>query len=147
MAGNDDRGTRRVLERLSGAECMELISKATVGRLVYTSRYGPVALPFEYKMHEGSIIFRTYRAVFTEEDLRTDIPHAEYGVVVEIDQTDTERREGWIVIVQGPAHHIDSDAERSKIADVGLESWIEGEPEHFIRVTPTTVAGQRIRPA
>ena len=55
MAGNEDRGARRVLERLSGAECMELISNATVGRLVYTSRYGPV--------------FRTYRAIFTEEDL------------------------------------------------------------------------------
>jgi len=69
MAGNEDRGARRVLERLSGAECMELISNATVGRLVYTSRYGPVARPFEYKIHEGSIVFRTYRAIFTEEDL------------------------------------------------------------------------------
>ena len=144
MAGNEDRGTSRVIERLSDAECMELISSATVGRLVYTSRYGPVALPFEYKMHEGSIVFRTYRAVFTEEDLRTDIPYAEYGVVVEIDQTDTERHAGWIVIVQGPAHHVDSDAERSAIADLGLESWVEGEPEHFIRVAPTTVAGQRL---
>ena len=101
MASNQDRGTRRVLERLSDAECVELISNATVDRLVYTSRYGPVALPFEYKMHDGSIVFRTYRAMFTEEDLRTDIPDAEYGVVVEIDQTDTDRREGWIVIVQG----------------------------------------------
>jgi nitroimidazol reductase NimA-like FMN-containing flavoprotein (pyridoxamine 5'-phosphate oxidase superfamily) len=145
MAGNQDRGTRRVLERLSAAECMELISSATIGRLVYISRYGPVALPFEYKMHDGSIVFRTYRAIFTEEDLRTDIPDAEYGVVVEIDQTDTDRREGWIVIVQGPAHHLDSEAEHSKIAEIGLESWIDGEPEHFIRVTPTTVMGQRLR--
>ena len=147
MAGNEDRGMQRLLERLSDAECMELISNATVGRLVYTSRYGPVALPFEYRLREGSIFFRTYRAVFTEEDLRTDIPDAEYGVVVEIDRTDTERREGWIVIVRGPAHHLDSNAELSTIADVGLESWIDGEPEHFIRVTPTTVAGQRLRPA
>jgi hypothetical protein len=45
-------------------------------RLIYNSRYGPVALPSEYKIHEGSIVFRTYRVTFTEEDLRTGIAHA-----------------------------------------------------------------------
>jgi nitroimidazol reductase NimA-like FMN-containing flavoprotein (pyridoxamine 5'-phosphate oxidase superfamily) len=137
---------RRVLERLSDAECMDLLSAGTIARLVYTSQYGPVALPFEYRMYQGSIVFRTYRATFTEEDLRTDIEHADYGVAVEIDRTDPERREGWTVIVRGPAHHMDSEAERSAIAEVDLESWIEGEPEHFIRVTPTSVQGIRIRP-
>ena len=38
----------------------------------------PVALPSEYKIHEGSIVFRTYRVTFTEEDLRTGIAQAEY---------------------------------------------------------------------
>jgi len=38
-------------------ECMELLSTAKIGRLVYNSRYGPVAVPSEYKIHEGSIVF------------------------------------------------------------------------------------------
>ncbi|MBO0830561.1 MAG: pyridoxamine 5'-phosphate oxidase family protein [Actinobacteria bacterium] len=124
---------------------MDLLNAGTVARLVYTSQYGPLALPFEYRMFGGSIVFRTYRVTLTEEDLRNDIPHAEYGVAVEIDRTDPERREGWIVIAQGPAHHVDTEAERSASADIDLDSWIEGEPEHFIRVTPTRVAGMRIR--
>jgi len=66
---------------------------------------------------------------------------------VEVDQTDPEAREGWVVIVQGAAHHIDTEAERAAIADLGLESWVEGEPEHFIRVSPSQIGGQRIRPA
>jgi uncharacterized protein len=151
MSANDSSesatGARRVLEQLGDAECMELLRAGRVARLVYDSRYGPVALPFEYQMHQGSIVFRTYRTLLTEEDLRTGIPDADYDVAVEIDQTDPEARAGWIVIVWGAAHNVDTEAERAAIAGVDLESWIEGEPQHFIRVTPLRVAGQRLRPA
>ena len=127
---------------------MELLSTpGRIGRLIYNSRYGPVALPSEYKIHEGSIVFRTYRVTFTEEDLRTGIAHAEYQVVVEVDQTDPEAREGWVVLVRGTAHQVDTEAERASISDIGLESWVEGEPEHFIRVDPISITGQRLRPA
>jgi nitroimidazol reductase NimA-like FMN-containing flavoprotein (pyridoxamine 5'-phosphate oxidase superfamily) len=138
---------RRVMEPLDEAECMELLSTRRIGRLVYTSRYGPMALPSEYKIHKGSIVFRTYRTTFTEEDLRTGIEHAEYQVVVEADQADPDAREAWMVIVRGTAHHLDTEAERASIADIGLKSWLEGEPEHFIRVDPISVRGQRIRSA
>jgi nitroimidazol reductase NimA-like FMN-containing flavoprotein (pyridoxamine 5'-phosphate oxidase superfamily) len=136
---------RRVVERLDEAECMDLLSTARIGRLVYHSRYGLVAVPSEYRIHEGSIVFRTYRTLFTEEDLRTGIAYAEYNVALEVDQTDPEAREGWMVLVQGAAHHIDTEAERAAIADLGLESWVEGEPEHFIRVNPNEIGGQRLR--
>jgi nitroimidazol reductase NimA-like FMN-containing flavoprotein (pyridoxamine 5'-phosphate oxidase superfamily) len=138
---------RSVVQRLDEAECMELLGNGRIGRLIYNSRYGPVALPSEYKIHEGSIIFRTYRTTFTEEDLRTGIAHADYQVAFEADQTDPDAREGWLVLVLGTAHHIDTEAERASIADVGLKSWVEGEPEHFIRVDPIRVAGQRLRQA
>jgi hypothetical protein len=104
-----------------------------------------VALPSEYKIHEGSIVFLTYRTLFTEEDLRTGIAHAEYQVAVEVDQTDPEAREGWLVLVRGAAHHLDTEAERASIASLGLKPWVEGEPEHFIRVNPTGIGGQRLR--
>jgi nitroimidazol reductase NimA-like FMN-containing flavoprotein (pyridoxamine 5'-phosphate oxidase superfamily) len=138
---------RRVVERLDEAECMELLSTGRIGRLIYNGRYGAVALPSEYKIHDGSIVFRTYRIAFTEEDLRTGIAHAEYEVTLEVDQTDPEAREGWLVLVRGTAHHLDTEDERASIADIGLESWVEGEPEHFIRVDPISIRGQRLRRA
>ena len=141
-----DTGARRVVERLDEASCTELLSTGRIARLIYNSRFGPVALPSEYKIHEGSIVFRTYRATFTEEDLRTGIAHAEYQVVVEVDHIDPDAREGWVVLVRGTAHQVDTEAERASISNVGLESWVEGEPEHFIRVEPISIAGQRIRP-
>jgi nitroimidazol reductase NimA-like FMN-containing flavoprotein (pyridoxamine 5'-phosphate oxidase superfamily) len=142
-----EKAARRVVERLDEAACMELLSTGTIARLIYNSRYGPVALPSEYKIHEGSIVFRTYRVTFTEEDLRTGIAHAEYQVVVEVDHIDPEAREGWVVLVRGTAHQVDTEAERASVSNIGLESWVEGEPEHFIRVAPISIAGQRIRPA
>jgi hypothetical protein len=98
-------------------------------------------------MHDGSIVFRTYRLTFTEEDLRTGIAQAEYQVVVEVDQVDPEVHEGWVVLVRGTAHHVDTEAERASISTVGLQSWVEAEPEHFIRVVPISIAGQRLRSA
>ena len=126
---------------------MELLSHRGFGRLIYNSRYGPVALPSEYKILDGSIVIPTYRTLFTEEDLRTGIAHAEYQVAVEVDQTDPEAREGWLVLVRGSAHHLDTEAERASIASLGLKPWVKGEPEHFIRVNPTSIAGQRLRQA
>jgi nitroimidazol reductase NimA-like FMN-containing flavoprotein (pyridoxamine 5'-phosphate oxidase superfamily) len=140
--------SRRVVEQLDEAACLELLSTGRIGRLIYNSRYGPVALPSEYEIHDDeSIVFRTYLVTFTEEDLRTGIAHAEYQVVVEVDQIDPDAREAWVVLVRGTAHHVDTEAERASIGNVGLESWVEGEPEHFIRVVPVSIAGQRLRSA
>jgi len=137
---------RRVTEALDEAESMELLATAGVGRLVYTSRYGPVALPVEYMVYEGSVVVRAW-ATSTEEDLRTGIAHAEYVVALEADQVDLEAREGWFVLVRGAAHHLDTEAERAPISDAGLAPWTEGEPEHFIRVNPTGIWGNRVRRA
>jgi Pyridoxamine 5'-phosphate oxidase len=57
---------RREVEQLDEAACLELLSTGRVGRLIYNSRYGLVALPLEYRMHDGSIVFRTYRVTLLE---------------------------------------------------------------------------------
>jgi nitroimidazol reductase NimA-like FMN-containing flavoprotein (pyridoxamine 5'-phosphate oxidase superfamily) len=136
---------RRVVQRLDEAECLRLLGIRGLGRLVYNSRYGPMALPVEYAVHEGSIVFRTTQDTFTDEDLRTGIAHAEYHVALEVDQIDLATREGWTVLIRGAAHHLDTEAERASILSTGVEPWIEGEPEHAIRINPTRIWGHRIR--
>jgi hypothetical protein len=136
-----------VLEPLGEAEGMKLLANGRLGRLVYTSRYGPTALPITYKIDEGSIVVGTWDPVLLDEDLRTGIAKAEYQVAVEADWIDVEAREGWFVLVRGAAHHLDTEAERMSFIDAGLEPWIEGVPAHFIRVNPTNITGNRIRRA
>jgi Pyridoxamine 5'-phosphate oxidase len=138
-------GGWRVLELLGEAECMELLASAMLGRLFYTSRYGPTALPVVYKIDKGSIVLGTWDPVLFDEDLRTGIAQAEYEVVVEVDQIDTEAREGWFVLVRGAAHHLDTEAEYESFIGAGLEPWVEGVPPHFIRVNLASTWGNRIR--
>jgi nitroimidazol reductase NimA-like FMN-containing flavoprotein (pyridoxamine 5'-phosphate oxidase superfamily) len=136
-----------VADRLSEAECMELLASGGVGRLVFTSRYGPTALPTVYRIDGESIVLGTWDPALFEEDLRTGIAHADYQVAVEADQIDPEARAGWFVLARGAAHHLDTEAERAPFIDAGLEPWVEGVPAHFIRVTPTSFFGLRGRRA
>jgi hypothetical protein len=147
VAPGPGASARRVLKRLTAAEYRELLVDGGVGRLVYTSRYGLTALPVAYKIDEGSVVLGTWDPALFDEDLRTGIAQADYQVVVEVDQIDGEAREGWFVLVRGPAHHLDTEAERAPFMDAGLEPWIEGVPAHFIRVNPTTIYGNRVRRA
>jgi hypothetical protein len=137
----------RVLEPLGEDECMELLASVRLGRLVYTSRYGPTALPVNYTIDEGSVVMGTWDPVLFDQDLRTGIAQAEYQIAMEVDQIDVEAREGWFVLLRGAAHHLDTDAERESFVDAGLEPWLKGIPAHYIRVTPTSMRGNRIRPA
>jgi nitroimidazol reductase NimA-like FMN-containing flavoprotein (pyridoxamine 5'-phosphate oxidase superfamily) len=136
---------RRVVELLSEADSLALLASRKLGRLVYTSRYGLTALPVTYRVDDGSVVLGTWDPVLFDEDLRTGIAHAEYHVAVEADQIDVDAREGWFVLVQGAAHHLDTDEERAPFIDAGLEPWVEGVPAHFIRVNPTSIWGNRTR--
>src|SRR5215470_7439594 len=127
-------GVQRVVDPLGEAECWELLASGRLGRLVYNSRYGPTALPVVYITDGRSIVLGTWDPILFDEDLRTGIAQAEYQVAVEVDQIDVDAREGWIVLVRGAAHHLDTEAERAPFIDAGLEPWIEGVPVHFIRV-------------
>ncbi len=135
----------RVIERLDERECLRLIGAGRLGRLAYTGRFGPTVLPVLYKLHEGAIFFRTVQDTFTEEDLRTGIAHADYQVGFEVDQYDPETLDGWVVLVVGPAHVVDTDAERAPIISAGDDPWPEAESEHLVRVQPTRIGGRRRR--
>jgi nitroimidazol reductase NimA-like FMN-containing flavoprotein (pyridoxamine 5'-phosphate oxidase superfamily) len=134
-----------VLETLDEAECLRLIAPGGIGRLVFAGRYDLTVLPVNYKLHNGAILFRTTQDSTTEEDLRTGIAHAEYRVAFEIDAFDVQAREGWSVLIQGPAHHLDSESERAEALAAGVEAWPGGRREHFIRITPARITGRRIR--
>jgi len=125
---------------------MGLLADGGMGRLVFNSRYGLTALPVMYKIDGRSIVLGTWDPVF-DEDLRTGIEYADYQVAVEADQIDQQAHQGWIVLARGAAHHLDTEAERARFLNAGLEPWVEEVPAHFIQVSPTSIFGIRVRPA
>lgn len=134
-----------MLEELDEAECLRLIAGGGIGRLVFAGRFDLTVLPVNYKVHDGAILFLTTLHGATDEDLRTGIEHAEYRVAFEVDEFDQTAREGWSVLVQGPAHHLDSDSERADAQTAGVVPWPDGVRDHFIRITPARITGRRIR--
>ena len=136
-----------VIEELDEAESLRLIAPGGVGRIAYVSRFGPAVLPVNYKWHDGAIVFRTARHSALDEDLQTGIAGGEYMVAFEIDEIDFAGRRGWSVLIQGPAHHVEAEAERQAAAAAGVEAWAGGERELFLRIVPHRVTGRRIKPA
>jgi nitroimidazol reductase NimA-like FMN-containing flavoprotein (pyridoxamine 5'-phosphate oxidase superfamily) len=135
----------RTIEDLSEDECLRLIAPGGIGRIAYQGRFGPAVLPVNYKLHEGAIVFRTARHSPLDEDLQTGIASADYVVAFEIDEIDTAARMGWSVLVQGPAHRVESEAERASATRAGVEPWPGGQRELFVRVIPSRVTGRRIQ--
>ena len=145
MSDTTDR--RPVLEELDEAECLRLIEPGGIGRIAYSGRYGLTVFPVNYRLYEGTIVFRTAQDSPTDTDLRTGIANAEYRVAFEIDQIDLAAREGWSVLLQGPLHHVESDAERAAVLEAGVETWPDGARELFLRIVPSRITGRRIRQA
>ena len=133
-----------MLEELDEAECLRLIASGGIGRIGYSGRYGPTVMPVNYRLYEGTIVFRTTPDSTTDEDLRTGIANAEYKVAFEIDDFNTAARTGWSVLIQGSAHHVESEAERASVAGAGVDPWPGGDRELFLRIMPSRVTGRRV---
>ena len=136
----------RVIEELDEDTCLQLISQEGIGRIAYAGRFGLVVLPVNYTLHDGAVVFRTAEHGPLDEDLRTGIEGAEYKVAFEIDDIDLAERQGWSVLIQGPAHHV-TGAERDAAVRAGIQALAPGERELFVRIVPSRITGRRISPA
>jgi hypothetical protein len=132
------------VETIDEAECLRLIAPGGVGRLGYSGRNGVGVLPVCYRLVGGSILFRTPLDSPTDEDLRTGIQGAEYKVSFEIDDVGQDAREGWMVFIQGDAHHMDSEDDRASAWTPDISPPDSGTQEHFLRITPTLITGRRL---
>jgi nitroimidazol reductase NimA-like FMN-containing flavoprotein (pyridoxamine 5'-phosphate oxidase superfamily) len=133
----------RVIEELDRDEALRLISPGGIGRIAYTSRFGPTVLPVNYTFYEGAILFRTAEHGPLDEDLRTGITGADYEVAFEIDDIDMSGEMGWSVLVQGPAHHV-TGPEREEAFRACVEPWAPGNRELLVRIVPSRITGRRI---
>jgi nitroimidazol reductase NimA-like FMN-containing flavoprotein (pyridoxamine 5'-phosphate oxidase superfamily) len=133
----------RVIEELDQDEALRLISTGGIGRIAYTSRFGPTVLPVNYTLYDGAILFRTAEHGALDQDLRTGIAGADYEVAFEIDDIDTAGQLGWSVLIQGPAHHI-TGPEREAAFAACVEPWAPGNRELLVRIVPSRITGRRI---
>ncbi|WP_073951329.1 pyridoxamine 5'-phosphate oxidase family protein [Streptomyces kebangsaanensis] len=126
----------RALDR---QECLRLLGKVPVGRVVYTRQALPAVLPVNFALDtDASVLVRT--------SARSDLVRAVDGVVVafEADEFATETRSGWSVVVTGRAHVVTDPAEHERLLRTGPDSWMPIQDDVFIRVEAAMVTGREL---
>ena len=115
-----------VLEVLEPEECLRLVAPAGVGRVAFNGSHGPTVLPVNYRLHDGAVVFRTAHGGPMDQDLSTGLEGVEIKIGFEVDRMDEAQREGWSVLIQGPAHHVPAD-ELAKVTDSDVTPWAGGD--------------------
>ncbi|MFF4507344.1 pyridoxamine 5'-phosphate oxidase family protein [Streptomyces sp. NPDC001401] len=126
----------RALDR---RECLYLMAKVPVGRIVYTRHALPAVLPVNFSLDtDGSVLLRTSAS--------SDLVRAINGVVVafEADEFDAENRSGWSVVVTGRAGVVTDPAEQERLSRTGLRSWMPLRDAVFVRIESEMVTGREI---
>ena len=132
------RGRRHpTLEDLTREQCDAHISAGGIGRVVFATDRGPVALPVNFEFTSGEIILSTDVAKAT-------LLGAQPVVGFEIDRVDETLSEGWSVLISGPAHHVDDPDEVRRLSSLDLEAWAGGDRHELVKITPVTVTGRVI---
>jgi transcriptional regulator with XRE-family HTH domain len=130
------RGT--VLDEIDEATCRELVAPGGVGRVVYVDRDVPLALPVNFRTIDGDVVFRTTSASL----LVVDPPDP---VSFEVDHVDDALSEGWSVLMTGSVRQVADPAEQTRIDALGLEPWAQEDRDAYLKLSPRSTTGRRIR--
>jgi transcriptional regulator with XRE-family HTH domain len=145
LGGNFDRAPgagvavrRPRLVELGPEQSWARLGSTGVGRVVFDSDDGPIALPVNYAVSNESILLRTAR-----DTAIARIP-SDSKVSFEVDHIDDALGSGWSVLVYATCEHLGA-AEAARAADsVALEPWGGGSRDHWLRLRSRSVAGRSI---
>jgi nitroimidazol reductase NimA-like FMN-containing flavoprotein (pyridoxamine 5'-phosphate oxidase superfamily)/DNA-binding XRE family transcriptional regulator len=142
--GNVDRapgrgraGRHPSLDALEREHCDAHLAAGGVGRIVFSTDRGPVALPVNFEFTEGEIVFSTDQA---KADMLAKLPLIGF----EIDRVDEGFSEGWSVLVSGPARRVVDPDELQRLSSLDLEAWAGGDRHAVVKLAPLTVTGRVI---
>jgi nitroimidazol reductase NimA-like FMN-containing flavoprotein (pyridoxamine 5'-phosphate oxidase superfamily) len=132
-----DSGPR--LDRLSDAECEQLLESHRFGRMAVHGRDGLTIFPVNYVYSDGHLALRTEPGAKLDGAVQS-------SVAFEIDEVDDLERTGWSVVVTGSAYEVtDSlDEESRLIRKLPVDSWA-GEKSRWLRIEPRTMTGRMVR--
>lgn len=133
MAMHNDWFTSHLRE-MSHEECFERLNSEVVGRVGLNDDLGPVVLPVNYRIREGSVIIAT--------GLSTTLAKFAIGkaVALEVDDVDPFTESGWSVLVRGRAEVVPHDELPEH--EGRPRPWADGARPLLIRIVPETVTGR-----
>lgn len=127
------------VQTLDHHECLRLLRGVTVGRLAVWVDDHPDIFPINYRVDQGTIIFRT------AEGTKLQAATGDTPVAVEADGIDPDSGIAWSVVVKGRAAPVKDPQEVLDTAGLLLFPWQTGKKEHFVRITPDELTGRRFK--
>ena len=137
--GRGDPSDRPALETVPPEECEELIGSGGVGRFVFVAERGPSAIPVNFRVSDGAIIFRT------DPDAQFLIGITKESCSFEVDHLDEALTEGWSVLLTGTCHVIVDPSEIDSARSLNIIPWAGGNRDVYLCLIPRTITGRRIR--
>ena len=126
------------LERLTRAECRQLLPSATVGRLAVPTPNFPIVEPVSFAVIEGELV------VAVRAGSAGDAVAAGTTLSFEADALDHARRRGWSVVVSGPVEELDDDV--VPLVRPQLGPWPVADNDRLLLIRSERITGQRIVP-
>ncbi|KPI11004.1 MULTISPECIES: pyridoxamine 5'-phosphate oxidase family protein [Streptomyces] len=124
---------------LDREECLRLLERAPIGRVVHTRHALPAVLPVNFCLDIDS-------AVLMRTSADSELAAAIDGVVIafEADEVDATAHSGWSVVVTGRATVVTDPVEHGRLTRIGPRSWVASPKEVFIRIEPELVTGRQL---
>ncbi|MER6632410.1 pyridoxamine 5'-phosphate oxidase family protein [Streptomyces sp. NPDC000987] len=124
---------------LDRQECLRLLAKVPVGRIVHTRKALPAVLPVNFCLDgDGAVLLRTSAA----SELVRAIDQA--VVAFEADEVDAVAHSGWSVVITGRAAVVTDPVRHEILARTGPRSWVASPREVFVRIEPELVTGREL---
>ncbi|HTJ76877.1 MAG TPA: pyridoxamine 5'-phosphate oxidase family protein [Acidimicrobiales bacterium] len=132
---------RNGLEILPRAECLRLLTRIPVGRVVVTDKALPAAFPVNFALlHEDVVFMSTGGAKLAAAS-------SDEVVAFQADEIDALAHTGWSVLIRGWARRIVDPEELAQARSLGLQRWAPRRSEeqfHFVRIRSELVSGRRL---
>ncbi|GAB3412458.1 pyridoxamine 5'-phosphate oxidase family protein [Flindersiella endophytica] len=142
---------RSGLEVLEAAECIRLLTKTAVGRVIFTENALPAVRPVNFAVHESNSARGARHYVVVRTSDGSDLIAATCDTVVgfQADDFNLEQRSGWSVSLVGRVDLVDDPEQVAALAGLPLSTWDGGSwnatgSDRFLRIRIERMRGRRI---
>jgi transcriptional regulator with XRE-family HTH domain len=137
--GQQSADRHAALENLTADECRTLMAPGGIGRFLFVTERGPVAVPVNYAMLGADVVFRTDDSTAAAGAVRQE------KVSFDVDHIDDALSEGWSVLVSGTAAILTRPGDVRAAESLHIEPWAGGHRDTYVRLAPAEITGRRIR--
>ncbi|MBU9766300.1 pyridoxamine 5'-phosphate oxidase family protein [Mycobacterium sp. TNTM28] len=127
------------LDVLTRRQCLDLLDRVRVGRLVFTEDALPAVQPVNFRMWHDDVVIR----VAGGPKLTAATDHQ--VVAFQADELDADLHTGWSVTIVGHAEPLTDVDEQVEVAGTFVQPWVDGRRDHFVRIRTEKVTGRRFR--